>query len=183
MIQSNTSVITFIINFRDPNNNKNTQGIPSNTQASTFLVFSSISEGDWTVQVKTGDLPNSGTSANVFLTVCGTEHSSQPLPLSSSDAEAFAQGKLSEFRVSLAFVKIPYESRTTTENTLRINFVYIFSILHSVQSYENKIVLSCLVLYRNKQDWKWTLFNKTRQDNIHIFNQIIVFQVQNKSKL
>ena len=41
--------------------------------------------------------------------------------------------------------------RTTTENTLWFHFVYIFSILHSVQSYENKIVLSCLLITKTRK--------------------------------
>lgn len=64
--------------------------------------WSLLTEGNWKVRVKTSDLHNAGTHAQVYLTVYGSKGTSKPQPLGTGDpnTDEFDQGKESEFTVS-----------------------------------------------------------------------------------
>ena len=61
-----------------------------------------FAEGQWKVLVKTSDLHNAGTHAQVYLTAYGDKGSSGPKPLGQggADVDDFDKGKESEFKVS-----------------------------------------------------------------------------------
>lgn len=66
----------------------------------TFQIVSSV--GRWHVIITTSELLDSGSHANVFLTICGASANSErfDLKMLSTDSEPFESGKESEFDVS-----------------------------------------------------------------------------------
>ena len=62
-----------------------------------------FSGGQWKVRVRTSDLPNAGTHAQVYLTVQGVKDMSHPIPLGdgSPGMQHFLPGMEAEFNLQL----------------------------------------------------------------------------------
>ncbi len=63
-----------------------------------------VAVGEWTLRVKTSDVHNAGSRAQVHATVYGTEGTSALLPLGEAGGDDFLQGREAEFKVDSGFL-------------------------------------------------------------------------------
>ena len=76
-----------------------------------------LTEGSWTVKVKTGDVSNGGTHAKVGIVVCGTKQTSEPIPLGEDDGNNFEPGNEAEFQIKLNDIGDIFKIRIEHDNS------------------------------------------------------------------
>ena len=65
------------------------------------FIFNINAGGTWKVKVKTSDIHNASSKAQVYITVYGSKGVSDVLPLGEAGGDDFAQGKEADFTVSI----------------------------------------------------------------------------------
>ncbi|XP_069813684.1 oxygen-regulated protein 1 isoform X3 [Dendropsophus ebraccatus] len=74
-------------------------------------------EGEWKITLVTGNFPNAGTDATVFLHVYGTEASSGPIILGSGSHQLFNVNSADTFQIDLKYLHKPYKIRIGHDNS------------------------------------------------------------------
>ncbi|KAM3928088.1 oxygen-regulated protein 1 [Leptodactylus fuscus] len=74
-------------------------------------------EGQWKITLVTGNFPNAGTDATVFLHVYGTEASSGPIMLGSGSDQLFNVNSADTFQINLKNLHKPYKIRIGHDNS------------------------------------------------------------------
>ncbi|XP_063779799.1 oxygen-regulated protein 1 [Pseudophryne corroboree] len=76
-----------------------------------------INEGEWKITVVTGNFPNAGTDATVFLYVYGEESNSGPIMLGSGNHQLFNINSADTFQINLKYLQKPYKIRIGHDNS------------------------------------------------------------------
>ncbi|XP_056377904.1 oxygen-regulated protein 1 [Hyla sarda] len=74
-------------------------------------------EGEWKITLVTGNFPNAGTDATVFLYVYDTEGSSGPIMLGSGSHQLFNVNSADTFQINLKYLHKPYKIRIGHDNS------------------------------------------------------------------
>ncbi|XP_068093489.1 oxygen-regulated protein 1 isoform X2 [Hyperolius riggenbachi] len=78
---------------------------------------SKINDGEWKITVATGNFPNAGTDATVFLYVYGEDSDSGPIMLGSGSDQLFNVNSADTFQVNLKDLHKPYKIRIGHDNS------------------------------------------------------------------